>query len=267
MHTPLFLCEESSSSSPHLLSPHVLFLGSSERASGPVDGTVAFMVALLSFVQICPFDFFLLRSQSSALFCFPRPTFTRHLHSLWFSVLPSTDSIHLCVLKDFLLLTLLLFYHSLFPLIFSSVLFLPSSSSLCSSSLAPSPGSNGTREGVFQKNLSGLLPIRDLRLDPSLLYSLPLLALSPSLLLVWMFLSVAVLLAKLRCSWGCQRIRGPFVLSSSAGPRRHAAARRPPSTVQGQALSSPLHYKYTLSEASAFSSATTEPENRFWGRI
>ncbi|XP_056884387.1 inositol polyphosphate-4-phosphatase type I Ab isoform X3 [Takifugu flavidus] len=60
--------------------------------------------------------------------------------------------------------------------------------------------SNGTREGVLQKNLSGLLPIRDLRLDPSLLYSLPLLALSPSLLLVWMFLSVAVFLAKLRCS-------------------------------------------------------------------
>ncbi|XP_029696165.1 inositol polyphosphate-4-phosphatase type I Ab isoform X7 [Takifugu rubripes] len=60
--------------------------------------------------------------------------------------------------------------------------------------------SNGTREGVLQKNQSGLLPIRDLRLDPSLLYSLPLLALSPSLLLVWMFLSVAVFLAKLRCS-------------------------------------------------------------------
>ncbi len=59
----------------------------------------------------------------------------------------------------------------------------------------------GTREGVTQKNLSGLLPVRDFRLDPSLLYSLPLLALSPNLLIVWVFLSVAYLLAKLRCSW------------------------------------------------------------------
>ncbi|RXN33454.1 type I inositol 3,4-bisphosphate 4-phosphatase-like isoform X4 [Labeo rohita] len=38
------------------------------------------------------------------------------------------------------------------------------------------------------------------RLDPSLLYSLPLLALSPNLLIVWVFLSIAYLLAKLRCS-------------------------------------------------------------------
>lgn len=60
-------------------------------------------------------------------------------------------------------------------------------------------GSIGTREGVIQKNLSGLLPVRDFRLDPSLLYSLPLLALSPNLLVVWIFLSVAYFLAKLRC--------------------------------------------------------------------
>ncbi|XP_038138046.1 inositol polyphosphate-4-phosphatase type I A-like [Cyprinodon tularosa] len=58
----------------------------------------------------------------------------------------------------------------------------------------------GTREGVIQKNLSGLLPVRDLRLDPSLMYSLPLLALSPNLLVVWIFLSVAYFLAKVRCS-------------------------------------------------------------------
>ncbi|XP_042260487.1 inositol polyphosphate-4-phosphatase type I A-like isoform X4 [Thunnus maccoyii] len=58
----------------------------------------------------------------------------------------------------------------------------------------------GTREGVIQKNLSGLLPVRDFRMDPSLLYSLPLLALSPNLLVVWIFLSVAYFLAKLRCS-------------------------------------------------------------------
>ncbi|XP_074483504.1 inositol polyphosphate-4-phosphatase type I A-like isoform X9 [Sebastes fasciatus] len=58
----------------------------------------------------------------------------------------------------------------------------------------------GTREGVIQKNLAGLLPVRDFRLDPSLLYSLPLLALSPNLLVVWIFLSVAYFLAKLRCS-------------------------------------------------------------------
>ncbi|XP_051563631.1 inositol polyphosphate-4-phosphatase type I A-like [Myxocyprinus asiaticus] len=58
----------------------------------------------------------------------------------------------------------------------------------------------GTREGVTQKNLSGILPVRDFRLDPSLLYSLPLLALSPNLLIVWVFLSIAYLLAKLRCS-------------------------------------------------------------------
>ncbi|XP_018605648.1 inositol polyphosphate-4-phosphatase type I A isoform X2 [Scleropages formosus] len=56
----------------------------------------------------------------------------------------------------------------------------------------------GTREGVTQKNLSGLLPIRDFGLDPSLFYSLPLLALSPNLLIVWLFLSMAYLLAKLR---------------------------------------------------------------------
>ncbi|TSK62557.1 Type I inositol 3,4-bisphosphate 4-phosphatase [Bagarius yarrelli] len=58
----------------------------------------------------------------------------------------------------------------------------------------------GTREGVTQKNLSGVLPVRELRLEPNLLYSLPLLALSPNLLIVWLFLSVAYLLAKLRCS-------------------------------------------------------------------
>ncbi|XP_071064816.1 inositol polyphosphate-4-phosphatase type I A isoform X10 [Dasypus novemcinctus] len=57
----------------------------------------------------------------------------------------------------------------------------------------------GTREVVTQKNLSGLVPMRDLRLDPSLLCSLPLLALSPSLLIVWLFLSVAYLVARLRC--------------------------------------------------------------------
>ncbi|XP_072556298.1 inositol polyphosphate-4-phosphatase type I A-like isoform X3 [Paramormyrops kingsleyae] len=58
----------------------------------------------------------------------------------------------------------------------------------------------GTREGVTQKNLSGLLPVRDFQLDPSLLYSVPLLALSPNLLFVWFFLSVACLLARLRYS-------------------------------------------------------------------
>ncbi|XP_039366404.1 inositol polyphosphate-4-phosphatase type I A isoform X8 [Mauremys reevesii] len=57
----------------------------------------------------------------------------------------------------------------------------------------------GTREVVTQKNLSGLVPIRDFGLDPSLLYSFPLLALSPNLLIVWLFLSVAYLVARLRC--------------------------------------------------------------------
>uniref|UniRef100_A0A8B9F0G7 Inositol polyphosphate-4-phosphatase type I A n=1 Tax=Amazona collaria TaxID=241587 RepID=A0A8B9F0G7_9PSIT len=56
----------------------------------------------------------------------------------------------------------------------------------------------GTREVVTQKNLSGLVPIRDFRLDPSLLYSIPLLALSPNLLIVWLFLSIAYLVARLR---------------------------------------------------------------------
>lgn len=59
----------------------------------------------------------------------------------------------------------------------------------------------GTREVVTQKNLSGLVPIRDFRLDPSLLYSIPLLALSPNLLIVWLFLSIAYLVARLRCKW------------------------------------------------------------------
>ncbi|XP_043928116.1 inositol polyphosphate-4-phosphatase type I A isoform X3 [Protopterus annectens] len=57
----------------------------------------------------------------------------------------------------------------------------------------------GTREIVTQKNLSGLVPIRDYRLDPSLLYSIPLLALSPNLLIVWLFLSIAYLVSKFRC--------------------------------------------------------------------
>ncbi|XP_037122714.1 inositol polyphosphate-4-phosphatase type I A-like isoform X1 [Syngnathus acus] len=57
----------------------------------------------------------------------------------------------------------------------------------------------GTREGVIQKNLSGLLPVRDYRLDISLLYSLPLLALTPNLLVAWIFLSVTFILARLRC--------------------------------------------------------------------
>ncbi|XP_048388124.1 inositol polyphosphate-4-phosphatase type I A isoform X2 [Stegostoma tigrinum] len=57
----------------------------------------------------------------------------------------------------------------------------------------------GTREVVTQKNLSGLVPIRDCRLDPSLLYSIPLLALSPSLMIVCVFLSLAYLLARFRC--------------------------------------------------------------------
>lgn len=45
----------------------------------------------------------------------------------------------------------------------------------------------GTREVVTQKELGGLVPVRDLRLDPSLLCSIPLLALSPNLLIVWLF--------------------------------------------------------------------------------
>lgn len=70
--------------------------------------------------------------------------------------------------------------------------------------LFPSPKllpfhSIGTREVVTQKNLCGLVPIRDFRLDPSLLYSIPLLALSPNLLIVWLFLSIAYLVARLRC--------------------------------------------------------------------
>lgn len=68
--------------------------------------------------------------------------------------------------------------------------------------LSPKPfpfHSIGTREVVTQKNLSGLVPIRDLRLDPSLLCSIPLLALSPNLLIVWLFLSIAYLVTKLRC--------------------------------------------------------------------
>lgn len=70
--------------------------------------------------------------------------------------------------------------------------------------LSPNPlpfHSIGTREVVTQKNLSGLVPVRDLRLDPSLLCSIPLLALSPNLLIVWLFLSIAYLVAKLRCKW------------------------------------------------------------------
>lgn len=59
----------------------------------------------------------------------------------------------------------------------------------------------GTREVVTQKNLCGLVPIRDFRLDPSLLYSIPLLALSPNLLVVWLFLSIAYLVARVRCKW------------------------------------------------------------------
>ncbi|XP_077451726.1 inositol polyphosphate-4-phosphatase type I A-like isoform X2 [Stigmatopora argus] len=56
----------------------------------------------------------------------------------------------------------------------------------------------GTSEGMIQKNLCGLLPVRDFCLDPSLLYSLPLLALTPNLLVVWIFLSVTFILTRLR---------------------------------------------------------------------
>lgn len=100
----------------------------------------------------------------------------------------------------------------------------------CLSSLAfaaapssPAPlCSIGTREGVTQKNLSGLLPIRDFRLDPSLLYSLPLLALSPNLLIVWVFLSIAYLLAKLRCSWAWDPLLSFFLsLSPSLQLSQH----------------------------------------------
>ncbi|XP_078258260.1 inositol polyphosphate-4-phosphatase type I A-like isoform X6 [Rhinoraja longicauda] len=57
----------------------------------------------------------------------------------------------------------------------------------------------GTREVVTQKNLSGLVPVRECRLDPNLLYSIPLLAFSPNLMIVWVFLSLAYLLARYRC--------------------------------------------------------------------
>lgn len=93
-------------------------------------------------------------------------------------------------------------------------LFCVSSLALGSAPSVPAPlCSIGTREGVTQKNLSGLLPIRDFRLDPSLLYSLPLLALSPNLLIVWVFLSIAYLLAKLRCSWAWNPLFPFFFLS------------------------------------------------------
>lgn len=90
-----------------------------------------------------------------------------------------------------------------------------------SSSSSRGLGSVGTREGVIQKNLSGLLPVRDLHLDPSLLYSLPLLALSPNLLVVWIFLSVAYFLAKVRCSWETPGTRGRFL--KPVPPRRRAS--------------------------------------------
>ncbi|MED6266460.1 hypothetical protein CHARACLAT_002370 [Characodon lateralis] len=99
-------------------------------------------------------------------------------------------------------------WHICVPSVYSSssssvalfLLFCRSTSLPLFSPLAPRLASVGTREGVIQKNLSGLLPVRDLRLDPSLMYSLPLLALSPNLLVVWIFLSMAYFLAKIRCS-------------------------------------------------------------------
>lgn len=75
----------------------------------------------------------------------------------------------------------------------------PSSTTHPPTHLPVPPPSAGTREGLLQKNLSGVLPVRDLRLEPSLLYSLPLLALSPNLLLLWLLLSLACLLTRLRC--------------------------------------------------------------------
>lgn len=98
-----------------------------------------------------------------------------------------------------LLLPYLLFPSSPTPIIFAASRLPPLLPSSPPPLLPSWPGSIGTREGVIQKNLCGLLPVRDLRLDPSLLYSLPLLALSPNLLVVWIFLSVAYFLAKLRC--------------------------------------------------------------------
>lgn len=122
----------------------------------------------------------------------------------------------LCVLFFFLLWFIsifffnLTFWFSFLPILFwvkpiacvrlfvLFVYFFPSPFSFPFSQLFPFH-SIGTREVVTQKNLSGLVPIRDLRLDPSLLCSIPLLALSPNLLIVWLFLSIAYLVTKLRC--------------------------------------------------------------------
>ncbi len=59
----------------------------------------------------------------------------------------------------------------------------------------------GTREGVTQKNLSGLLPVRDFRLDPSLLYSLPLLAWAQTCSSSGCSQHSLPAGQKLRCSW------------------------------------------------------------------
>lgn len=118
----------------------------------------------------------------------------------WVSSSSSLLFLHLLSTHLFSPLSFLLFYFLIFFLS-------PPSSTLLNHAYYPrsslcwfSPSDSiGTREGLFQKNLSGLLPVRDLRLDPSLLYSLPLLALSPNLLVVWIFLSVVFFLAKVRC--------------------------------------------------------------------
>lgn len=133
---------------------------------------------------------------------FPSPYLCNYADTYFWDVFSTPPLLHLlvllCFLPCFFIFSTTLCYH-LFLYIHLHVR-LPFCFIFPPPNLLPFH-SIGTREVVTQKNLSGLVPIRDFRLDPSLLYSIPLLALSPNLLIVWLFLSIAYLVARLRCKW------------------------------------------------------------------
>lgn len=142
-----------------------------------------------------------------------------------------TLSVHLYVLKDFLLLSLLLFYHSLFPLIFFSVCSFPS--------LFVTPSLLVTGSFLWQQwDKGGGSPeepewfIADTRLasgpQPPVLTA-PV-GPEPQPAVGLDVPQCGCLPGETALQLSCERIQGTFLLYSSAGPRRHLSATCPSRT-------------------------------------
>lgn len=136
-----------------------------------------------------------------------------------------TLSVHLYVLKDFLLLSLLFFYHSLFPLIFFSVCSFPS--------LFATPSLLVTGSFLWQQwDKGGGSPeepewfIADTRLasgpQPPVLPA-PV-GPEPQPAVGLDVPQCGRLPGETALQLSCERIQGSFLLCSSAGPRRHLSA-------------------------------------------